>query len=52
MRSWRYSAFIDNSRIKKINEEPGMNNFSSDDDPYEVSDPETMLRYLEEEYYS
>ena len=52
MRSWRYSAFIDNRRIKKINEEPGMNNFSSDDDPYEVSDPETMLRYLEEEYYS
>ena len=52
MRSWRYSAFIDNRRIKKINEEPGMNNFSSDDDPYEVSDPETMLRYIEEEYYS
>ena len=52
MRSWRYSAFIDNRQIKKINEEPGMNNFSSDDDPYEVSDPETMLRYLEEEYYS
>ena len=52
MRSWRYSAFIDNRKIKKINEEPGMNNFSSDDDPYEVSDPETMLRYLEEEYYS
>ena len=52
MRSWRYSAFVDNRQIKKINEEPGMNNFSSDDDPYEVSDPETMLRYLEEEYYS
>ena len=52
MRSWRYSAFIDNRKIKQINEEPGMNNFSSDDDPYEVSDPETMLRYLEEEYYS
>ena len=28
-----------------------MNNFSSDDDPYEVSNPETILKYLEEEYY-
>ena len=52
MRSWRYSALIDNLKIKKFNQEEGINNFSSDDDPYEVSDPETMLRYLEEEYYS
>tara|TARA_Y100000287_G_C14125306_1_gene307018 strand:- start:153 stop:701 length:549 start_codon:yes stop_codon:yes gene_type:complete len=52
MRSWRYSALIDNLKIKKFNQEEGINNFSSDDDPYEVSDPETMLKYLEEEYYS
>ena len=52
MRSWRYSALIDNRKVIKLHEEPGMNNFSSDDDPYEVSDPETILKYLEEEYYS
>ena len=52
MRSWRYSALIDDRKVIKLHEEPGMNNFSSDDDPYEVSDPETILKYLEEEYYS
>ena len=52
MRSWRYSTIINDRRVIKLYEEPGMNNFSSDDDPYEVSDPETILKYLEEEYYS
>ena len=52
MRSWRYSALIDDRKVIKLHEEPGMNNFSSDDDPYEVSNPETILKYLEEEYYS
>ena len=46
MRSWRYSAFIDNKEVKQMFVEPGLNNLSNDDDPYEVSDPETMLRYL------
>ena len=46
MRSWRYSALIDNKEIIKFNEEPGMNNLSLDDDPYTVSDPNTMLKYL------
>ena len=46
LRSWRYSAFIDNKVIKEMYVEPGLNNLSNDDDPYEVSDPETMLRYL------
>ena len=32
--------------IVKFNEEPGMNNLSLDDDPYTVSDPNTMLKYL------
>ena len=47
MRSWRYSALINNGVVEKFNEEPGINNFSSDDDPYEVSDPETMLKSLD-----
>jgi len=46
MRSWRYSAFIDNKEVKQMFVEPGLNNLSIDDDPYEMSDPETMLRYL------
>ena len=46
LRSWRYSAFIDNKQVKEMFVEPGLNNLSLDDDPYEVSDPETMLRYL------
>ena len=47
MRSWRYSALINDGVVEKFNEEPGINNFSSDDDPYEVSDPETMLKSLD-----
>ena len=47
MRSWRYSAVINDGVVEIFNEEPGINNFSSDDDPYEVSDPETMLKSLD-----
>ena len=47
MRSWRYSALINDGVVEKFNEEPGINNFSSDDDPYEVSDPKTMLESLD-----
>ncbi len=46
-RSWRYSMFVDNCEIKKIFIEPGI----TDDcptDPFEVSDAETMLKYLKE----
>ena len=49
MRSWRYSALIDDRKVIKLHEEPGMNNFSSDDDPYEVSDPETMLNSIDKQ---
>lgn len=46
-RSWRYSMFVDNGEIKKMFIEPGM----ADDcptDPFEVSDAETMLKYLKQ----
>ena len=46
MRSWRYSTLIDNKNIIHFNEEPGQNNLGLDDDPYEVSDPDTMLEYF------
>ena len=38
MRSWRYSAFIDNCEVVKIFVEEGKNNESEDDDPFKVSD--------------
>jgi peroxiredoxin len=46
MRSWRYSALIVNGVVKKAFVEP---NFSDDcpTDPFEVSDADTMLGYLE-----
>jgi len=46
MRSWRYSAFIDNCKVVKIFIEDGKNNESNDDDPFKVSDVNTMLSYL------
>ena len=44
-RSWRYSIYIDDGEIKKAFVEPG---FQDDcpDDPFEVSDANTMIKYL------
>ncbi len=47
MRSWRYSAFIDNGKVVKIFVEDGKNNESNDADPFKVSDVNTMLEYLQ-----
>ena len=46
-RSWSYSALINDGVVEILNEDPGFNNFSDDDDPYEVSDPETMLKSID-----
>ena len=46
MRSWRYSALIDNCKVSKIFIEDGKNNQSQDNDPFKVSDVDTMLEYL------
>ena len=46
-RSWRYSAFIDNGKILKMFVENNKNNESNDNDPFEVSNVETMLTYLQ-----
>ena len=44
-RSWRYSCFIDNCEIKKyFIEEPLVQN--SKEDPYKVSDANTMYEYI------
>ena len=46
MRSWRYSALIDDCKVMKQFVEDGKNNESQDNDPFKVSDVETMLDYL------
>jgi peroxiredoxin len=44
-RSWRYSMYVEDGEIKKMFIEPGMtDNF--EEDPFEVSDADTMLTYL------
>ncbi len=47
LRSWRYSMHVVNGTIEKVFSEPG---FSDDcpDDPFEISDADTMLMYLRE----
>jgi peroxiredoxin len=48
MRSWRYSMLVDNGEVVKVFEEPGKNNASDDNDPFEVSGADTMINYLKE----
>ena len=47
-RSWRYCAIIDNEIITYLAEEPGINNFSNDEDPYVESTPEKVIKFIEE----
>tara|TARA_B100000676_G_scaffold276073_1_gene296706 strand:- start:1812 stop:2456 length:645 start_codon:yes stop_codon:yes gene_type:complete len=49
MRSWRYSCLIKNNIIFEAFVEPGFNHKDEDDDPYEISDPETMIQFVEAE---
>jgi len=46
-RSWRYSMYVINGEIKKIFAEPGFSD-NCPDDPFQVSDAETILKYLKE----
>jgi|TARA_R100001530_G_scaffold37086_3_gene28842 peroxiredoxin len=46
-RSWRYSAVLQDGQVEKMFEEEGKaDNVPTDYDPYEISDPYTMQRYL------
>ena len=44
-RSWRYSMYIEDSEIKEIFAEAGFTD-NCPTDPFEVSDAQTMLKYL------
>jgi peroxiredoxin len=45
-RSWRYSMYVENGEIKKVFAEAGMEDNCATD-PFEVSDVNTMLNYLQ-----
>ncbi|MDP3875213.1 MAG: peroxiredoxin [bacterium] len=44
-RSWRYSMYVEDGKIKKIFIEPGFRD-NCQNDPFKVSDATTMLEYL------
>jgi peroxiredoxin len=46
MRSWRYSMLVDDGKVVRVFPEAGKNNASDDDDPFQVSDVDTMIKYL------
>lgn len=45
LRSWRYSMLVEDGEVKKIFSEAGKQD-NCPDDPFEVSDANTMLSYL------
>ncbi len=47
MRSWRYSMVVQDGTIEKLFAEPGYSD-NCPEDPFEVSDADTMLAYLKE----
>lgn len=46
MRSWRYSMVVDDGKIEKLFAEPQFSD-NCPEDPFEVSDAQTMLTYLQ-----
>jgi peroxiredoxin len=47
LRSWRYSMYVEDGEIKQPFIEPGFMD-NAPDDPFEVSDVDTMIEYLQE----
>jgi peroxiredoxin len=47
-RSWRYSAVFNDMKIEKLFIEGGAVTQNSGPDPFEVSDADTMLKYVTE----
>ena len=49
-RSWRYAAIIEDGVVEKLLVEPGKND-NVEDDPYAISSPENVMKYLKGEEY-
>jgi peroxiredoxin len=47
MRSWRYAMVVENGETEKMFIEPGFGDNHAED-PFEVSDADTVLAYLED----
>jgi peroxiredoxin len=47
-RSWRYAMVVDDGRVVQWFEEPGINDCGNDNDPYGVSAPENVLKWVTE----
>lgn len=45
-RSWRYSMLVNDSIVERWFEERGINDYGDDEDPYEVTDPATLLQSI------
>ena len=45
LRSWRYAMIVNDKNIEVIFEEPGFQD-NAEEDPYVVTDPNTILNYL------
>ena len=45
LRSWRYAMIVNDGNIEAIFEEPGYSD-ECPDDPYQVSDPNTVLQFI------
>lgn len=45
-RGWRYAMVVNDGVIERWFEEPGINDAGADEDPYTVTNPETLLSYL------
>jgi peroxiredoxin len=45
-RSWRYTMIADHGLIEKWFEEPGINDEGADDDPYDITAPESVITHL------
>ena len=50
MRSWRYAAIIEDGVVEKLLVEPGKDD-NVEDDPYAISSPENVMKYLKGEEY-
>ena len=49
LRSWRYSMLVNDGAIEKTFVEPGLED-NHEEDPFEVSDADTMLDYVKARY--
>ena len=46
-RSWRYAIYVINGIVDQAFIEEGFNHDGTDNDPYTVSDPETVINYIQ-----